>query len=206
MVLERINQRPAVNILPFDGEAWYFNELVDIQNSKLLFDALLQNILWKQDEVIIFGKRIVTKRKMAWYAINDIPYQYSNITRNALQFTGELFALKELAETVSGETYNACLLNLYHDGAEGMGWHSDDEKSIVTNSAIASISLGCNRKFVFRHKKSAETISVELENGSLLVMKGSTQLHWQHALPKSKKITMPRINLTFRNMVMPPVI
>jgi alkylated DNA repair dioxygenase AlkB len=191
----------TVNLLPFDGEAWYFNGLLKLQESNQYYNALLKTILWKHDEVMIFGKHLVTKRKMAWYAIGDIPYKYSNLTRTALPFTKELFALKALAESISGESFNACLLNLYQDGSEGMGWHSDDEKSIIPNSAIASISLGCKRKFVFRHKKTRETIPVELENGSLLVMKGSTQVHWQHALPKLKRVTEPRINLTFRNMV-----
>jgi alkylated DNA repair dioxygenase AlkB len=206
MPLELGNLEYSVNVLPFDGEAWYYSEILNSERSKYYYDVLLQNIRWKQDEVVIFGKRIVTKREMAWYAISKIPYQYSNITRNALAFTKELLVLKDLAESISAEPFNACLLNLYHDGGEGMGWHSDDEKSIVANSAIASISLGSNRKFVFRHKKTRETISLDLENGSILVMKGSIQQHWQHALPKTKKITQPRINLTFRNMVMPSII
>jgi alkylated DNA repair dioxygenase AlkB len=97
--------------------------------------------------------------------------------------------------------YNGCLLNLYHDGNEGMGWHSDGEKEILTNSSIASISLGIDRKFSFKNKLSKETVSIQLENGSLLEMKGAIQKHWLHALPKSKKITKPRINLTFRQFV-----
>ena len=97
--------------------------------------------------------------------------------------------------------FNSCLLNLYHSGDEGMSWHSDDEKDLEENSAIASLSLGAERKFSFRHKQSKETVALMLEHGSLLVMKDITQTHWHHQLPKTKKVTQPRINLTFRSMV-----
>jgi alkylated DNA repair dioxygenase AlkB len=104
-------------------------------------------------------------------------------------------------ERFSGDHFNSCLLNLYHDGSEGMGWHSDDERALGKDSSIASVSLGVERKFSFRHKETRETLSVMLEPGSLLVMKGATQRHWQHCVPKTKKVTTPRINLTFRSMV-----
>jgi alkylated DNA repair dioxygenase AlkB len=103
-------------------------------------------------------------------------------------------------EKYTNQKYNACLLNYYHDGMEGMGWHADNEKEIVPNSSIASLSLGANRKFSFKHKISKETISIVLENGSLLEMKGALQKHWLHALPKTTKVVTPRINLTFRQM------
>jgi alkylated DNA repair dioxygenase AlkB len=104
-------------------------------------------------------------------------------------------------EGKTGGTYNSCLLNLYHNGDEGMAWHSDDEKTLGENSAIASFSFGAERKFSFKHKQTKETVSMMLEHGSLLVMKGTTQTHWLHCLPKSKRITTPRVNLTFRTMV-----
>ena len=104
-------------------------------------------------------------------------------------------------ESLTKSKYNACLLNLYHNGDESMGWHSDDEKEIIAESSIASLSLGAERKFSFKHKATKETISVLLENGSLLEMKGAIQKNWWHALPKSKKVIAPRINLTFRQMI-----
>lgn len=204
MVRSKNDRSSPLNILPFDGEASYFNHVLPEDLAIKFFDTLFRTILWKQDEVMIFGKRILTRRKMAWYADDSIPYRYSGITRIALPFTKELLHLKQLTETICGEKFNACLLNYYHDGSEAMGWHSDDEKSIVPCSTIASLSLGNPRKFSFRHKKTRQLISLELVNGSLLVMKGTTQLHWQHSLPKSKKIKGPRINLTFRNMVVSP--
>jgi alkylated DNA repair dioxygenase AlkB len=108
--------------------------------------------------------------------------------------------IKQLATSQTGSNYNACLLNLYHDGEEGMGWHSDDEKEIVPNSSIASLSFGAERKFAIKHKATKEKHSLLLESGSLFEMLGSFQKHWLHSMPKSKKIIAPRINLTFRQM------
>jgi len=106
-----------------------------------------------------------------------------------------------MVEDLTQETYNSCLLNLYHNGSEGMGWHSDDEKELLKDGAIASLSLGADRKFVFKHKRSNEKVSVWLEHGSLLLMRGPTQTHWKHSLPTTKKIHSPRINLTFRTIL-----
>ena len=111
----------------------------------------------------------------------------------------ELLKLKNLVEDITGEKFNSCLLNLYHDGTEGMGYHSDAEGDLLQNSAIASLSLGAARKFVFKHKVTKEKLDFILENGSLLVMKGETQKHWLHSLPPSKKVQTSRINLTFRS-------
>ena len=165
------------------------------------FQSLLQDIPWKNDEVIVLGKHIVTKRKTAWYGDSNYVYIYSNTIKQALPWTRKLLKLKQIVENISNSKFNSCLLNLYHDGNEGIGWHSDDEKSIEDNSSIASVSLGIDRTFSFKHKQSNKTISVLLEHGSLLLMKGESQKNWLHCLPKSRKITLPRINLTFRRMV-----
>ena len=149
---------------------------------------------------MIFGKKIITKRKVAWYGDIPFPYTYSNTTKTALPWTKELLELKALVEKESGETYNSCLLNLYHDGSEGMAWHSDAELDLKKNGAIGSLSMGAVRKFAFKHKKTKESISQVLQHGSLLVMKGETQTHWLHRLPPTKVIFTPRINLTFRTI------
>ena len=164
-------------------------------------DILLQEIPWKNDEAVIFGKHFITKRKVAWYGDNQFSYTYSNITKEALPWTKELLELKAIAEKLASATFNSCLLNLYHNGSEGMAWHSDDEKSLGRNSPIASMSFGAERKFSFKHKQTKETRSLLLEHGSLLVMKGEVQQHWLHSLPKSLKVKSPRINLTFRTIV-----
>ena len=111
-----------------------------------------------------------------------------------------MFAVKQIVEKYAETKFNSCLLNLYHNGNEGMGWHSDDEKPLGKNNTIASLSFGAERKFSFKHKQTKQTVSLVLEHGSLLIMKDSTQSNWLHSLPKSKNITQPRINLTFRTM------
>lgn len=189
-----------MNLLPFDGEALYYGTIIKHNEAQFYFEKLLNNIEWKQDEVVIFGRHIITKRKTAWYADKNISYTYSGKTKQALPWTNELSTLKNIAEERTGCRFNACLLNLYHNGDEGMGWHSDDEKEIIQHSAIASLSFGAERKFCFKHRQSKQQVSVILENGSLLIMRGAAQIHWLHSLPKSKKITAARINLTFRLM------
>ena len=190
-----------VNLLPKDGTVNYYGKIMTNAKSLSYLDYLLNEIQWKNDVAVIFGKRIETKRKVAWYAENPFEYTYSNHTKTALPWTSELLELKELVEKKTGETFNSCLLNLYHNGSEGMAWHSDGETDLKKNGAIASVSFGAERKFAFKHKVSKETVSLILENGSLLVMKGTTQTHWMHRLPPTKLVSKPRVNLTFRTIV-----
>jgi alkylated DNA repair dioxygenase AlkB len=150
---------------------------------------------------MIMGKIIITKRKVAWYGNKPFEYTYSRRTKIALPWTPALRELKQMTEAQSGESYNSCLLNLYHDGTEGMAWHSDGEPDLKKNGAIASLSFGAERKFSFKHKKTKETVSLLLEHGSLLVMKGSTQANWLHRLPPTTRVSKPRVNLTFRTIV-----
>ncbi|MCP9749419.1 alpha-ketoglutarate-dependent dioxygenase AlkB [Ferruginibacter sp. HRS2-29] len=189
------------NLLPYDGTVNYYGKVIDKKMADHYLDKLLNDIEWKNDEAVIFGKHIITKRKVAWYADAGFSYTYSNTTKTALPWTKELLELKTMVEKLTGIKYNSCLLNLYHDGDEGMAWHSDDEKALGKNSSIASWSFGAERRFAFKHKKSAEKVSLILEHGSLLVMKDTTQTFWLHRLPKSTKVTHPRVNLTFRTMV-----
>ena len=192
---------PSKNWLPQDGIVQYYGKVMPHQKATDYFRLLWDNIEWKNDENIIFGKKIITKRKVAWYGDQPFSYTYSHVTKLALPWTEELRELKQLAEQVSGETYNSCLLNLYHSGEEGMGWHSDGEPMLKKDGAIASWSFGAERKFAFKHKQTAEKVELLLEHGSLLVMTGTTQTHWLHRLPPTKKISAPRINLTFRTIV-----
>ncbi len=189
-----------INLLPKDGTVNYYGIVLNKKEADSYYEHLLNAIEWKNDEAIIFGKLIITKRKVAWYAEKAFEYSYSNRTKTALVFTKELLELKALVEKETNETYNSCLLNLYHDGSEGMAWHSDGEKDLKENGAIASLTLGAERKFGFKHKKTKETVYKVLEHGSLLVMKDETQTHWLHRLPPTKKVHRPRINLTFRTI------
>lgn len=145
-------------------------------------------------------KKIITKRKVAWYGDEQFSYTYSNSTKVALPWTSELLTLKKAIEKVAGETFNSCLLNLYHSGEEGMAWHSDGEKDLKKEGAIASVSFGAERKFCFKHKETSEKFEMLLPHGSLLIMKGKTQANWLHRLPPTKKILTPRVNLTFRTI------
>jgi alkylated DNA repair dioxygenase AlkB len=191
----------TINLIPHDGIVNYYGKIMSDQEALNFFNNLLNTIEWRNDEAIIYGKHYVTKRKVAWYGDKPFAYSYSNTTKEALPWTTELQILKTLAEKLSGETYNSCLLNLYHTGEEGMAWHSDAEKTLKKHGAIASFSFGAERKFAFKHKKTADTISLLLEHGSLLIMKGTTQDHWLHRLPPTTKVKRPRINLTFRTIV-----
>lgn len=189
------------NLLPYDGTAIYFGTTMNNDKANWYYQQLFDTIAWKNDEAVIFGKHFITKRKVAWYGDARFRYTYSNTTKEALPWTPELLELKEIVEKLSGQQFNSCLLNLYHNGEEGMAWHSDDEKALGKDSAIGSFSLGAVRKFSFRHRKTKEGNSIMLENGSLLVMEDTTQTHWVHCLPKSKRVKDGRINLTFRTMV-----
>jgi len=188
------------NLLPQDGTVNYYGKLVPENEADNYFNALLNNIEWRNDEAIIFGKKIITKRKVAWYGEKSFEYTYSKTTKLALPWTKELVELKAKVEQKTGETFNSCLLNLYHNGDEGMAWHSDGEKDLKKNGAIASLSFGAARKFAFKHKETNHKIELILEHGSLLIMKDETQTHWLHRLPPSKLITQVRINLTFRTI------
>lgn len=191
---------PTENLLPYAGEVNYYGVVMAPEKAKYYFQILMDTIAWRRDQAIIFGKRIETKREVAWYGDHPFTYTYSNSTKTALSWTKELLELKNLIEFHTQETFNSCLLNLYWDGSQGMAWHSDGEKDLKKNGAIGSLSFGAERKFAFKHKTTKETVNVHLHSGSLLVMKGETQRNWLHRLPPTKKVQHPRINLTFRTI------
>lgn len=198
-LFEQIDKVPH-NLLPRDGTVQYYGPIMTWEKADYYFNSLLRDIAWQYDEAVIFGKKVITKRKVAWYADQPFSYTYSKTTKTALPWVQILSELKDIVQTESGESYNSCLLNLYHDGSEGMAWHSDAEKDLKRNGAIGSLSFGAERKFSFKHKRTNETTSLVLEHGSLMVMKDTTQSHWLHRLPPTQTIHRPRINLTFRTI------
>ncbi len=199
--MDLFNQTNEVqNLLPKDGTVHYYGQVFSGNKADEFYTILLDKIEWKNDEAIIFGKKIITKRKVAWYAEKPFEYTYSKVTKQALPFTTGLLKIKEYIEEITGETYNSCLLNLYHNGSEGMAWHSDGEKDLKKNGAIASVTFGAERKFGFKHKETKEVVSLILQHGSVLVMKDETQTHWLHRLPPTKMKHRPRVNLTFRTI------
>ena len=201
MQLFDIEADPTHNYLPYDGTVQYYGKVMQGLVADDYFDRLMHTIAWENDQAIIFGRRIITKRKVAWYGDQRFEYTYSNINKYALPWATELIELKQLVDQLTGESFNSCLLNLYHHGDEGMAWHSDDETDLKRDGVIASLSFGAERKFAFKHKHSKEKVELYLEHGSLLVMKDKTQSYWLHRLPPTKKINTARINLTFRTIV-----
>lgn len=191
---------PESNLLPCDGTLNYHGRIFSMAEEQRFFETLLQADHWQQDELMMFGKRIITARKVAWYGDPGSAYSYSGTTKQPLAWTDVMLELKQIVQHTAGLDFNSCLLNLYHHGGEGMGWHSDDEKALGGNPCIASVSFGAERKFSLKHKSTSQAFSLILESGSLLVMKDTTQAHWLHSIPKTKKITTPRISLTFRTI------
>ena len=190
-----------LNLLPKDGCAHYYSGIFSEQKSTQLMNQLKESLAWESDRLVMFGKTITTRRQVAWVGEPCCSYTYSGITKSPQAWTPELLMIKARLEEISQSEYNSCLLNFYHDGDDGMGWHSDDEKELDASSPIASLSLGAKRKFAFRHKQDKTTVSIFLENGSVLMMHAPTQEFWHHALLKTKTIAEPRINLTFRKII-----
>ncbi len=191
----------AEDLVQYDGTAIYYGPIFNAVATARLFAGLNSDVSWQRDVVMMYGKRIETRRRTAWYGDMPYIYRYSGVARQALPWLSILLDIKKCVEDVSGETFNSCLLNLYANGEESMSWHSDNEADLLKEGAIASVSLGAERRFAFKHRRTKETVRVLLENGSLLVMKGSIQRHWVHALPPMKGISEPRINLTFRTII-----
>ncbi|MEH6682682.1 MAG: alpha-ketoglutarate-dependent dioxygenase AlkB [Sediminicola sp.] len=185
-----------------DAEILYYPHFLMHDEADGLFTALLENVPWQQDLITIFGKTHPQPRLTALYGNNSKTYSYSNIRMRPHPFTKELLALKKKTEEIARTGFSSCLLNLYRDGRDSNGWHADNEKELGTDPIIASISLGQERYFHLKHRTcKEERHKLLLQHGSLLLMKGSTQHHWLHQIPKTAKPLRKRINLTFRNIL-----
>lgn len=191
---------PEENILPEDGDARLLSNIPRNTHDKW-FAELQESINWVRDEVAVFGKRHSLRRMSAWYGERPFVYGYSGLRREALPWNPVLIEIKADVEDRCNCGFNSCLLNYYNDGEDYMGWHSDNEPDLDPRSPIASLSLGAERKFSFKHRSGSPVIDVMLGSGSLLLMHPPTQGFWKHTLRKSKRIKSPRINLTFRNIL-----
>lgn len=172
----------------------------------VLADAFLQQLLaetaWRQDQIHIYGKLRKLPRLTAWYGDPGCSYEYSGISMEPLPWTQCLSAIRSGLETLTGDDFNSVLLNLYRDGADSMGWHSDDEQTLGLNPVIGSLSFGATRRFRLQHKSDKTlTESIDLASGSYLLMAGATQHHWRHCITSTQRVCGPRINLTFRKIV-----
>ncbi|MDP6968955.1 MAG: alpha-ketoglutarate-dependent dioxygenase AlkB [Gammaproteobacteria bacterium] len=191
---------PKHNWLPYDGEVYYHGPVMSCTEADGHLQHLRQTLAWQPDRVKVMGKLITTRRMVAWYASQPFAYTYSGVTKTALPWTDALLRLKQLVEADTDATYNACLANMYHDGRDGMAYHSDNEKDLLPQAPIASLSLGAERRFCFKHKRTNEVVELHLAHGSLLVMQGKTQTNWRHRLPIVAGLDKPRVNLTFRTL------
>jgi alkylated DNA repair dioxygenase AlkB len=180
----------------------YQSDFLTSEECKFYFDYFLNNLVWSHDEARIYGKTIITKRKIAWFADKDFDYNYSGISRIAQDWDPQLLEIKAQLELETGHTFNSCLLNLYHNGAEGMAWHSDDQNHLDPElTMVAIISLGAERFFKLRETKDkSNQFKTTLEEGSLLLMLDQTQKYYQHEIPKMAAIKDIRISLTWRTM------
>ncbi|MCR9183108.1 MAG: alpha-ketoglutarate-dependent dioxygenase AlkB [Flavobacteriaceae bacterium] len=182
-----------------DANVIYFPQFYDFKRASMMFESLLNETDWQQDDIKVFGKTYKQPRLTALFAENEKSYSYSNITMIPKTFTPLLKQIKNDIEAISNQTFTTVLLNFYRDGNDSNGWHSDDEKELGENPAIASLSLGAARWFHLKHKtEKQQKTKIELPHGSLLLMQGSTQQYWKHQLAKTARNVGPRINLTFR--------
>lgn len=182
-----------------DAEIIFYPSLLDQLESDRRFTELSQTIDWRQDWITIYGRSLPQPRLTAWYGDPGKAYTYSGITMQPMPWTATLLELKAKVEAVSEVEFNSVLLNLYRDGNDSMGWHSDDEPELGQNPSIGSLSLGGTRRFMLRHRfEKGLKHQLELTSGSFLLMRGTTQHYWQHHVPKTKRPVLPRINLTFR--------
>jgi alkylated DNA repair dioxygenase AlkB len=187
------------NLLPFGGELYYVPNVFTRERSGEYFNQLFTEIRWKQEPIKIFGKEVMQPRLTAWYGDVEKPYAYSGITMAPHHWIHPLIEIKSVADQLSGAQSSSALLNLYRDGNDGLGWHRDNEKVLGPTPTIASVSLGAVRSFQLRdYKDKRNLISLELQPGSVVIMKGASQQMWEHRVPKSKKVFGARINITFR--------
>lgn len=184
-----------------DAELEYYPGFLQAPAADRLYEELLLHTPWRSDSIKVFGKVYPQPRLTAFYASHLLSYSYSSIEMEPLPFTRPLNDIKAVVEQHCEAQFNCCLLNLYRDGSDSNGWHADNEKSLGKNPVIASLSLGQPRFFHLKHRRlKDQKLKLLLEHGSLLLMKGPTQHHWVHQLPKTTKSIGPRINLTFRTI------
>lgn len=181
-----------------DADIRYWPGFLPPEEADALLVRLLNDISWQQDRIRLFGREHLIPRLQAFLADPGVDYTYSGLRMAGEPWLPALLPLKQRLEDLCRQPFNALLLNLYRDGQDCMGWHADNEAELGTNPTIASISLGAPRRFRLRHNASRDTHALTLEHGSLLLMAGPTQHHWQHSLPRTRRCQTPRINLTFR--------
>ncbi len=169
----------------------------DAAKADILFERIRAETPWRQEH----GRFGPFPRLTAWYADTGLTYSYSGVTHEATPWTDTLHQIRVKVEAAAATSFNSLLLNRYRAGSDSMGYHADDEPELGVNPVIASVSFGAVRRFVLKHKKTGERLRYDLAHGSLLIMAGTCQHHWIHAVPKTKAELSERINLTFRRII-----
>jgi alkylated DNA repair dioxygenase AlkB len=192
-------------VLPLaDAELRWQPEWLDAATADHWLAALEAQTPWQQPQVVVYGRQHPVPRLLAWYSDADVRYGYAGISHQPLAWTPLLAQIRARVEAAAGRAFNSVLLNYYRDGQDSMGWHSDDEPELGRNPLLASLSLGGERRFDLRRCGTNRIeYSLPLSHGSLLVMGGATQHHWQHQVAKTRSPCAPRLNLTFRWIVPP---
>ena len=202
MTLELFEPEKQDNILAFDGVVQNYGLILNAEQSCRYLHYFLQHLAWQRDEVILHGQHYITDRKVVWYGDEHYQYRYSGSLKHAHEWNPALYRLKQQIEKIVGASFNSCLANLYENGQQAVGWHSDDELSLISKigheTVIASLSFGATRKMSFKHKFQPAKADMLLQSGQLIVMRGQTQKYWKHCITKTAKVIEPRINLTFR--------
>ena len=188
-------------ILDKQGQVFYAEDFLTFSDQANYFDDLQSKVSWKKDKIKLFGKEIPIPRYQAWYGDEGARYKYSNLILEPIPWIDSLMTLKKLVSKECGTEFNACLVNLYETGSDYAAYHADNEKELGENPTIASLSLGGERLFHLKNNHTKELVKITLAPGSLLLMKNELQHHWIHQLPKTKKGVLPRINLTFRKIM-----
>lgn len=191
----------AINLLPFDGDLYLISRFYELNKADDYFQRLNQQIDWQSEQLFIYGRWVSVPRLMAWYGDAGAVYRYSGVDHRPRPWTALLLQLKMELEQYCQCRFNSALANLYRDGRDSMGCHADDEKQLGLNPQIASLSFGDSRRLRFRHPQSGYKLDLILEHGDLLWMGGNIQHHWRHELPKTRQRKGPRINLTFRHII-----
>lgn len=187
-------------ILPFDGSAMLHPWVLGDLGGEDVRDRLIAQLPWQSNTIRVFGVEHVEPRLVSWHGDPGAAYSYSGLQMTVNEWTPLLLELRGICERLAGTSFNSVLVNLYRDGNDKVGWHADDEPELGPEPVIASLSLGATRRFRFRHRETGETVSTELGSGSLVVMSGLSQKCWVHEVPRQKRVTAPRINLTFRRV------
>jgi alkylated DNA repair dioxygenase AlkB len=191
------------SLISSDGELVFIESFIADDEAQRIRRSLLDDLAWQEESIRIYGRPVKVPRLICWYGGPGAVYTYSGVVHEPLPWTPLLSRLRRQVEVFTRRRFNSVLGNLYRDGNDSMGWHADKEKELGPVPFIASLSFGEQRTFKIRHNRTKEMVTIELTNGSLLLMGGVIQTHWRHCVPKTKQAKKARVNLTFRNIVLP---